>query len=96
MGPEMLKCERAPWFRAEKPENRQATYRDTVAAVCREYDLDPEQVNGRCRTSRLVTARHDVWFRLHRRGWCSSEIARHAGRDHTTVMSALDKVRKVG
>ena len=91
MGPEIQKCERAPWFRPDKPENKAATYRDTLAAVCREYDLPPERVSGRCRTSRETAARHEVWRRLHLRGWAASAIAREAGRDHTTVMAALER-----
>lgn len=93
MGPELLKCERAPWMPSQR-ENKTVTYSRIMAEVCRRYEIDPERVSGRCRTSREVAARHEVWFELHRKGWSASAIARCAGRDHTTVVSALQKSRR--
>lgn len=44
-----------------------------------------------CRLSELVRLRHAWWQRLAALGWTASEIGRHVGRHHTTILHALRK-----
>lgn len=43
----------------------------------------------------VALARHRVWFFLRARGWSFPEIAKLYGVDHTTVMSGVNRVRKL-
>ena len=90
MGPELQKCERAPWL-PTGPSRTANSIADVVDTVSRERGVSAEAILGRRHFPRDAAARHEVWRRLHALGWTCSEIARAFGRDHTTVMAALDR-----
>jgi chromosomal replication initiation ATPase DnaA len=52
-----------------------------------------QEILGRVRTRRLNDARHLYWLLLYRNGFCYSDIGRLAGRDHSTVISGIRRIR---
>lgn len=65
-----------------------------VAAVADETGISVEAITGRDRHAPVAAARHEVWTRLRlEHGWSWPAIAREFGRDHTTVMHGVRKVR---
>lgn len=66
-----------------------------VMRACEEYDVAYGEVMGRSRSQRVVMARHQAMTELYFAGWSLSELGRVFGRDHTTVLSAVRKAKRV-
>ena len=49
------------------------------------------QVMGSGRQRPLVSARRELWKRLHRDGYSVTQIGRETNRDHTTVLHGLKR-----
>src|SRR4029079_12034696 len=67
-----------------------------VEAICSYYDLKPTQLKGAKRDSKLVGPRHMCMFLLKEEtGLTFVEIGNLlGGRDHSTVMHGVEKMRK--
>ena len=63
-----------------------------VKAVAAERGFTVEIILGRGRSRPIVAVRWEVWRRLHARGWSSVAIGRAFGRDHSTILHALQRV----
>lgn len=70
---------------------------DVINAVCKYFDLKPTQLKGTKRTSGLVRARHICMYLLKEElGLTFSDIGNIlGGRDHTTVMHGVDKIKEM-
>lgn len=70
---------------------------DVINAVCSYFDIKPTQIKGGKRTASLVRARHICMYLLKERlGLTYSDIGNIlGGRDHTTVMHGVDKVKEI-
>jgi chromosomal replication initiation ATPase DnaA len=82
-------------------ENRHYTkhpmrFKRILAILCEEFKLNPEQVLSESRKRQFVDARLMLYFIMHRnfKNGTLSKIGRLVGgRDHTTVISGLTKVK---
>lgn len=70
-----------------------ATINTAIAAVAGTYDLTPDEVRSRTRQRHIFEARAVAMAAAHRAGLSIVAVARHFGRDHTTVSNALAFVR---
>lgn len=79
----------------KREEHRKVHPDDVINAVCKYFDLKPTQLKGSKRTASLVRARHICMYLLKERlGLTYSDIGNIlGGRDHTTVMHGVDKVK---
>lgn len=70
---------------------------DVINAVCNYYNIKPTQLKGSKREASLVRSRHICMFLLKELGLTFVEIGNLlGGRDHTTVMHAVEKITKMG
>lgn len=61
-----------------------------LGAVCEVYGLEPRQVLGKARTGLVSEARQTLFYVMKIViGWSYPDIARYAGKDHTTVMHGV-------
>lgn len=69
---------------------------DIIEAICEQYSIKPTQLKGKKRDAYLVKPRHICMFLLKNAGLTHSEIGNQlGGRDHTTVMHAVEKVESM-
>lgn len=70
---------------------------DVINAVCNYFDIKPTQLKGTKRTAGLVRARHICMYLLKEELRLTySEIGNVlGGRDHTTVMHGVEKMREI-
>lgn len=65
--------------------------------VTMEYSVNLEDIFKQTRKYEIVRARFAYWWLLkNARGWSYIQIARHAERDHTTVMHGIKKYAYCG
>ena len=67
-----------------------------IVDYCNKVGVSVEDVNGRSRKAKIVTARHVWWHHLYsvyNMGY--SEIGRRCGVDHSTVYNAIKRVRNM-
>jgi chromosomal replication initiation ATPase DnaA len=65
---------------------------DVLDDVCRAHHVTRAEVCGCLRTKAIVSARHEVWWRLRHHpelNFSYEEIGCLFGRDHTTVLSGV-------
>ena len=67
---------------------------DLASAVCARFKVSIRSVLGSSRFKTVAMARHHLMVALRDEGKSYPEIGRLLGRDHTTVMSAVKKVRE--
>lgn len=70
---------------------------DILRAVAETYDVSVEDIRGGARTRDLVTPRHIFCYlarELLSENFSLTAIGRFLGRDHTTVLHAVARVRK--
>ena len=60
--------------------------------VCQQFNLAPKDLASRSRTKELSRARQVYMFLARKCGYGVADIGRSLGRDHTTVLSGLQKV----
>jgi hypothetical protein len=66
------------------------TVPDVVAAVARETNVSADAIMGYSRKKRIVRARWECWKRLAALGWSSTRLGQVWGRDHSTVVHAVN------
>ena len=72
------------------PETKRA-----IAAVLEQHKMSWDQIIGRTNKNTHVFARADVYILLRERGWSYPRIgALCGGRDHTTVISSVQRYNK--
>ncbi len=69
---------------------------DLVGKVANEHRVGIELLLSRRRTKTIAKARTELYVELHNAGLSYPEIGRCTGRDHTTVLSGVRSVRKLG
>lgn len=62
-----------------------------VGSLLGRYALTLGDIEGRSRLPHIVRTRHAIWGLLVDGGYSMAAVGRMAGRDHTTVMSAMRK-----
>ena len=79
-----------------KEESKRVHPDDVINAVCNYFELKPTQIKGTKRTASLVKARHICMYLLKEELKLTySDIGNIlGGRDHTTVMHGVDKMRE--
>lgn len=81
-----------PIARAPCPITDPQTWRQVIAAVAWDFDVEPDDMVGKCRKRALVDARHTAMFILVQRGRSRCQVGSwFGGRDHSTVINALDR-----
>jgi chromosomal replication initiation ATPase DnaA len=76
--------------------------RDLLAVlddVCRTRHVTREEICGRARTRAIVSARHEVWWRLRHHpqlAFSYEEIGRLFHRDHSTILMAVRAYQHAG
>lgn len=81
--------------RARKGEVFSERSEAVIDLICDEHEISREQLFSRSRLMRIARARMLVWLYLHdEAGWSYTEIGRAFGRDHTTILGGVKKVRR--
>jgi len=71
--------------------------RSILKYVCSKHGVSEEQILGDRRFPHLVTARHDLYYRLRKETrWSLASIAAFVGRkDHTSIMHGIQKHEEI-
>lgn len=64
-----------------------------LSAVASATGIPASEILGRSHRWPVADARHVLAYALRERGWSYPRIGAALGRDHTTIMHAVDKVR---
>lgn len=66
-----------------------------LTVVCNHFNVTEEAVKGRARGTNLIMARHFYMFLLRDKGVIKtlSDIGLEVGKDHTTVLYAVNKLQ---
>lgn len=68
---------------------------DLVESVAIAHKVRAQDIMGRCKTRDVAWARFEAMREIHEHlGWSSVHIGRFFGRDHTTALHALGKLRR--
>ena len=67
---------------------------DTAARVAAKYGLTTEEMLSPSHDPFLANARRELYAILRARGWSYPRIGKFANRDHSSVMTALNKKKK--
>ena len=65
--------------------------REVAVLVAQEWLIEPEVLFSRERNKRVWCARRELWWRLSKQGFNTSEIAALFERDHSTVVASLKR-----
>jgi chromosomal replication initiation ATPase DnaA len=68
--------------------------RIAITNILLAYDVAWEQVTGHGRIEKYVTCRRSIVWLLHCQGWSTPRIGRLMNRDHSTIVYALQQIRK--
>src|SRR5690606_20413444 len=82
----------------KREESKRIHPDDVINAICEYFNVKPTQIKGSKRTASLVKARHFCMYILKEElGLTYSDIGNLlGGRDHTTVMHGVDKIKELG
>lgn len=65
--------------------------REVAVLVAQEWLIEPEVLFSRERNKRVWCARRELWWRLSKQGFGTTEIAVLFERDHSTVVASLKR-----
>lgn len=70
--------------------------RADLRAILDHHDTTWGDIVNHCRKSHRHRPRRDVYAYLHARGWSIAKIGRFCNRDHTSILHALRKGKRLG
>jgi hypothetical protein len=79
----------------DRTEEDRASYMNMLRAIAIKYRIDPELIQSEVRNSYIVSARHELWYRVRTElNYSYPRIGMLANRDHSTVLYAVEKYAK--
>lgn len=80
-------------MKTKKPNRPHPTFKPLIEAICRQYLITVPEFNSTRKHRDLVSARYHFWSFLHNDYEMNySQIGRHCGLCHGTIMNGLQQV----
>ena len=74
--------------------NKKIVFDNALITVCKQYNVDPKLVKSQTRKREIVLPRQIIMYKLHILGIGYADIGKLFGKDHTTVLHAVRKIKE--
>ena len=74
--------------------NKKIVFENALITVCQQYNVDPDLVKSQTRKREIVLPRQIIMYKLHKLGLGYADIGKLFGKDHTTILHSVRKIKE--